>query len=145
MVLWKLTQSEIVEIVLARPSLKDKKVIVETLKSTGEIISVTDGTNNGPALKTANVGFSMGVVGTEVAKEASGIILMDDNFSSIIRVIMWGHCVNGPILKLLQFQISTNVVAVLITFVTVITSRRPLSFQQCSYSGLTLSWTPSQP
>ena len=71
--------------VLARSSPEDKRVLVNTLKALGEIVGVTgDGTNDGPALKTADVGFSMGVAGTEVAKEASDIILMDDNFASIV-------------------------------------------------------------
>jgi len=96
--------------VLARSSPEDKKILVETLYSLGEIVGVTgDGTDNGPALKTANVGFSMGIVGTEVAKEASDIILMDDNFTSIVKAIMWGRCV-------LQFRISTNITTVIITF-----------------------------
>ncbi|KAF9484387.1 calcium-translocating P-type ATPase [Pholiota conissans] len=124
----KLTQPERIEIVprlqvLARSSPEDKKVLVETLKSIGEIVGVTgDGTNDGPALKTANVGFSMGIAGTEVAKEASDIILMDDNFSSIVKAIMWGRCVNDAVRKFLQFQISTNVTAVIITFVSAVSS-----------------------
>ena len=81
--------------VLARSSPEDKKILVETLKKVEEIVSVTgDGTNDGLALKIANVGFPMGIAGTEVAKEASDITLMDDNFSSIVKAIMWGHCVN---------------------------------------------------
>jgi len=90
----KLSNSERLEIVprlqvLARSSPEDKKILVETLKSVGEIVGVTgDGTNDGPALKTANVGFSVGIAGTEVAKEASDIILMDDNFTSIVKAIM---------------------------------------------------------
>lgn len=124
----QLTQSERLEIVprlqvLARSSPEDKKILVETLKSIGEIVGVTgDGTNDGPALKTANVGFSMGIAGTEVAKEASDIILMDDNFSSIVKAIIWGRCVNDAVRKFLQFQISTNVTAVVITFVTAVAS-----------------------
>ncbi|KAF9448305.1 calcium-transporting ATPase [Macrolepiota fuliginosa MF-IS2] len=124
----QLTQAERIEIVprlqvLARSSPEDKKVLVETLKSIGEIVGVTgDGTNDGPALKTANVGFSMGIAGTEVAKEASDIILMDDNFSSIVKAIIWGRCVNDAVRKFLQFQISTNVTAVVITFVTAVAS-----------------------
>ncbi|KAF8149645.1 calcium-translocating P-type ATPase [Pholiota molesta] len=124
----QLSQSERIEIVprlqvLARSSPEDKKVLVETLKMIGEIVGVTgDGTNDGPALKTANVGFSMGIAGTEVAKEASDIILMDDNFSSIVKAIMWGRCVNDAIRKFLQFQISTNVTAVIITFVSAVSS-----------------------
>ena len=109
--------------VLARSSPEDKKILVEKLKSLGEIVGVTgDGTNDGPALKTADVGFSMGIAGTEVAKEASDIILMDDNFSSIVKAIMWGRCVNDAVRKFLQFQVSTNVTAVVITFVTAVAS-----------------------
>ena len=66
----------------------------------------------------AHVGFSMGIVGTEVTKEASDIILMEDNFSSIIKAIMWGHCVNDAVRKFLQFQILMDITAVIITFVT---------------------------
>jgi len=109
--------------VLARSSPEDKKILVDTLRSLGEIVGVTgDGTNDGPALKSAHVGFSMGIAGTEVAKEASDIILMDDNFASIVKAIMWGRCVNDAVRKFLQFQISTNVTAVVITLVSAIAS-----------------------
>ncbi|KAJ7773119.1 hypothetical protein B0H16DRAFT_1304903 [Mycena metata] len=114
--------------VLARSSPEDKRVLVETLKQIGEIVGVTgDGTNDGPALKTANVGFSMGIAGTEVAKEASDIILMDDNFASIVKAIMWGRCVNDAVRKFLQFQVSTNVTAVVITFVSAVASDQEAS------------------
>ena len=124
----RLNQLDRIEIVprlqvLARSSPQDKKILVETLKKIGETVSVTgDGTNDGPALKTANVGFSMGIAGTEVAKEASDIILMDDNFSSIVKAIMWGRCINDAVRKFLQFQITTNVTAVVITFVSAVSS-----------------------
>lgn len=89
--------------VLARSSPEDKRKLVERLKYLGETVAVTgDGTNDGPALKTADVGFSMGLSGTEVAKEASSIILMDDNFSSIVKAIAWGRCVNDAVKKFLQ-------------------------------------------
>ena len=69
--------------VLARSSPTDKETLVAHLKRMGEVVCVTgDGMNDGPALKTANVGFAMGIAGTEIAKEASDIILMDDNFAS---------------------------------------------------------------
>jgi Ca2+-transporting ATPase len=64
----------------------------------------------------------MGIAGTEVAKEASDIILMDDNFASIVKAIMWGRCVNDAVRKFLQFQVSTNVTAVVITFVSAVAS-----------------------
>ncbi|KAL5531003.1 hypothetical protein ACEPAG_3879 [Sanghuangporus baumii] len=107
--------------VLARSSPEDKKILVEKLKELGEVVGVTgDGTNDGPALKTAHVGFSMGLTGTEVAKEASDIILMDDNFANIVKAIMWGRCVNDALRKFLQFQISANITAVFITFVSAV-------------------------
>lgn len=123
--------------VLARSSPEDKKLLVETLQELGEIVGVTgDGTNDGPALKTADVGFSMGIAGTEVAKEASDIILMDDNFSSIVKAIMWGRCVNDAVRKFLQFQISTNITAVIITFVSAVAS----SSESSVLSAVQLLW-----
>lgn len=129
----KLTDQQRLEIVpnlqvLARSSPEDKKILVETLKGMGEVVGVTgDGTNDGPALKTANVGFSMGIAGTEVAKEASDIILMDDNFASIVSAIMWGRCVNDSVRKFLQFQLSVNITAVIITFITAVASEEESS------------------
>ena len=95
--------------VLARSSPDDKKILVERLKVLGETVAVTgDGTNDAPALKRADVGFSMGIAGTEVAKEASDIILMDDNFASIVKAIMWGRAVNDSVKKFLQVGTSSN-------------------------------------
>ena len=108
---------------LAWSSPKDKKILIETLGSLGKIVGITgDGTNDGPALKTTNVGFSMGIASTETAKEASDIILMDDNFASIVKAIMWGRCVNDAVRKFLQFQISTNITTVIIAFVSAVSS-----------------------
>lgn len=89
--------------VLARSSPDDKKMLVKALQKSGEVVAVTgDGTNDAPALKAADVGFSMGLTGTEVAKEASDIVLMDDNFSSIVHAVMWGRAVNDAVRKFLQ-------------------------------------------
>ena len=105
--------------VLARSSPEDKRILVAHLKKLGETVAVTgDGTNDGPALKTADVGFSMGIAGTEVAKEASSIILLDDNFKSIVTAISWGRAVNDAVAKFLQFQITVNITAVALTFVS---------------------------
>lgn len=89
--------------VLARSSPEDKRILVKRLKDLGETVAVTgDGTNDGPALKTADVGFSMGITGTEVAKEASSIVLIDDNFASIVKALQWGRTINDAVKKFLQ-------------------------------------------
>lgn len=109
--------------VLARSSPDDKRILVSRLKHLGETVAVTgDGTNDGPALKIADVGFSMGIAGTEVAKEASAIILLDDNFSSIVKAIMWGRSVNDAVSKFLQFQITVNITAVVLAFISAVSS-----------------------
>ncbi|KAF2664885.1 calcium-translocating P-type ATPase [Microthyrium microscopicum] len=109
--------------VVARSSPEDKKTLVQALRGEGHVVAVTgDGTNDAPALKAADVGFSMGIAGTEVAKEASDIILMDDNFSSIVKALAWGRTINDAVKKFLQFQITVNIVAVLLTFITAVSS-----------------------
>lgn len=123
--------------VIARSSPEDKRLLVNTLRNTGEIVAVTgDGTNDAPALKAADVGFSMGIAGTEVAKEASSIILMDDNFSSIVRAISWGRCVNDSVKKFLQFQLTINITAVVLTIFSAVIS----SSQKSILSAVQLLW-----
>ncbi|CCF58932.1 hypothetical protein KAFR_0F03360 [Kazachstania africana CBS 2517] len=109
--------------VMARSSPEDKRLLVETLKRMGEVVAVTgDGTNDAPALKLADVGFSMGISGTEVAREASDIVLMTDDFSAIVNAIKWGRCVSISIKKFIQFQLIVNVTAVILTFVSAVAS-----------------------
>lgn len=109
--------------VIARSSPDDKKILVNQLKKLGETVAVTgDGTNDAQALKNADVGFAMGVTGTEVAKEASDIILMDDNFASIVKAMAWGRTVSDAVKKFLQFQITVNITAVVLTFVSAVAS-----------------------
>jgi len=123
--------------VLARSSPEDKRKLVKRLKELGETVAVTgDGTNDAPALKTADVGFSMGIAGTEVAKEASAIILMDDNFASIVKALLWGRAVNDAVKKFLQFQITVNITAVLLTFVSAVSS----SDQNSVLTAVQLLW-----
>lgn len=123
--------------VLARSSPDDKKLLVKNLKEMGDTVAVTgDGTNDAPALKLADVGFSMGISGTEVAKEASEIILMDDNFSSIVKAIVWGRTVNDAVKKFLQFQLTVNITAVVLTFVSAVAS----SDNQSVLTAVQLLW-----
>ncbi|XP_063933909.1 plasma membrane calcium-transporting ATPase 3-like isoform X3 [Zophobas morio] len=109
--------------VLARSSPQDKYVLVDGLiradNGGRQIVAVTgDGTNDAPALKRAHVGFAMGIQGTEVAKEASDIILMDDNFNSIVSAVKWGRNIYDSVSKFLQFQLTVNVVAILVAVVS---------------------------
>ncbi|KAF9876049.1 calcium-translocating P-type ATPase [Colletotrichum karsti] len=123
--------------VLARSSPEDKRVLVKRLKAKGDIVAVTgDGTNDAPALKTADVGFSMGIAGTEVAKEASSIILMDDNFNSIVKALKWGRSVNDAVKRFLQFQLTVNITAVILTFVTAVSSTSVLTAVQLLWVNL---------
>ncbi|XP_023334000.1 plasma membrane calcium-transporting ATPase 1 isoform X2 [Eurytemora carolleeae] len=109
--------------VLARSQPIDKYTLVKgiidsNISNAREVVAVTgDGTNDAPALKKADVGFAMGIAGTDVAKEASDIILTDDNFTSIVKAVMWGRNVYDSISKFLQFQLTVNVVAVVVAFV----------------------------
>lgn len=98
--------------VLARSRPEDKYLLVTGLKEMGDIVAVTgDGTNDAPALKKADVGFAMGITGTDVAKHACDIIVMDDNFASIVKAVMWGRSIYDNIRKFLQFQLTCNLVA----------------------------------
>uniref|UniRef100_A0A9J8BUB5 Calcium-transporting ATPase n=1 Tax=Cyprinus carpio carpio TaxID=630221 RepID=A0A9J8BUB5_CYPCA len=129
--------------VLARSSPTDKHTLVKgiidsTTAEQRQVVAVTgDGTNDGPALKKADVGFAMGIAGTDVAKEASDIILTDDNFSSIVKAVMWGRNVYDSISKFLQFQLTVNVVAVIVAFTgACITQDSPLKAVQMLWVNL---------
>jgi Ca2+-transporting ATPase len=108
--------------VLARSSPSDKYIMVSTLKKMGEVVAVTgDGTNDAPALKEADIGFAMGISGTQIAMNASDVVLLDDNFVSLVQAIRWGRNVLDAVRKFLQFQLSINIAAVFCVFVGSVT------------------------
>lgn len=119
----------------ARPT--DKQRLVQLLQKRGEVVAVTgDGTNDAPALNHAHVGLSMGT-GTSVAKEASDITLMDDSFHSIATAVMWGRSLYKNIQRFILFQLTINVVALLIVLIgAVIGTELPLTVTQMLWVNL---------
>ncbi|KAL5712430.1 P-type Ca(2+) transporter [Ranunculus cassubicifolius] len=109
--------------VMARSSPRDKLLMVQCLKRKGHVVAVTgDGTNDAPALNEADIGLSMGIQGTEVAKESSDIVILDDNFSSVATVLQWGRGVYNNIQKFIQFQLTVNIAALAINFVAAVSA-----------------------
>jgi Ca2+-transporting ATPase len=103
--------------ILARAKPLDKFRLVKLLQEQNEVVAVTgDGTNDAPALKKADVGLAMGRAGTEVAKEASKIVLLDDAFSTIVKAVHWGRSLYDNIQRFIQFQLTINVSALTIAF-----------------------------
>ncbi|HEY8504423.1 MAG TPA: cation-translocating P-type ATPase, partial [Gemmataceae bacterium] len=103
--------------ILARARPLDKYRMVRLLQDQSQVVAVTgDGTNDAPALKKADVGLAMGIAGTEVAKEASKIVLLDDAFSTIVKAVHWGRSLYENIQRFIQFQLTINVSALTIAF-----------------------------
>jgi len=104
--------------VLARSRPEDKYLLVSGLRDLRCTVAVTgDGTNDAPALKKADVGFAMGITGTQVAQHACDIMIMDDNFAHIVQACMWGRNIYDNIRRFLQFQLTVNIVALISAFV----------------------------
>ena len=116
----------------------DKYILVTALKDTNEVVAVTgDGTNDAPALKMADVGFSMGICGTDMAKASSDIIIMDDNYASIVKALSWGRNIFDNVRKFMQFQLTVNVSAIFLVFLgSVILKESPLNAVQMLWINL---------
>lgn len=130
-------------VVLARATPPDKERLVYLIQSTGKVVAVTgDGTNDAPALKKADVGIAMGLKGTDVAKEASDIVLTDDNFGSIVKAIKWGRTLYENVQKFLQFQLTINFSALAIAIFSPIlkTIFPDYHFQMMPLTVLQLLW-----
>nr|GMD00237.1 putative calcium-transporting ATPase 11, plasma membrane-type [Ipomoea batatas] len=125
--------------VMARSSPLDKHVLVKNLRGMfKEVVAVTgDGTNDAPALHEADIGLAMGIAGTEVAKESADVIVLDDNFTTIVKVAKWGRAVYLNIQKFVQFQLTVNVVALMINFLSAcISGSAPLTAVQLLWVNL---------
>ncbi|CAK7339346.1 unnamed protein product [Dovyalis caffra] len=125
--------------VMARSSPLDKHKLVTQLRSVfKEVVAVTgDGTNDAPALAEADIGLAMGIAGTEVAKESADVIVMDDNFKTIVNVARWGRAVYINIQKFVQFQLTVNVVALMINFISAcVSGNAPLTTVQLLWVNL---------
>lgn len=125
--------------VVARALPTDKSRLVRLAQELNLVVGMTgDGVNDSPALKKADVGFAMGG-GTEVAKEASDIVILDDNFSSIDKAILYGRTIFNNIRKFIVFQLSINISAVLISFVMpLLELSNPLSITQILWVNLVM-------
>ncbi|XP_059459519.1 calcium-transporting ATPase 10, plasma membrane-type-like [Corylus avellana] len=124
--------------VMGRSSPNDKLLLVQALRKSGHVVAVTgDGTNDAPALHEADIGLAMGISGTEVAKESSDIIILDDNFASVVKVVRWGRSVYANIQKFIQFQLTVNVAALIINVVSAVSSGQvPLNAVQLLWVNL---------
>eukprot|EP00960_Hanusia_phi_P000098 2818-Hanusia_phi.AAC.5 len=128
--------------VMGRSTPLDKHLLVSGIQASkigvSQTVAVTgDGTNDAPALKKADVGFAMGVQGTDVAKNASDIIIMDDNFASIVKAVMWGRCVYDNICRFLQFQLTVNITAIVVACVgSAVLTSSPLTAIQMLWVNL---------
>ncbi|KAM0039261.1 putative P-type Ca(2+) transporter [Helianthus debilis subsp. tardiflorus] len=127
-------------LVMGRSSPSHKLLLVQTLRKLGEVVAVTgDGTNDAPALHevSADIGLAMGIQGTEVAKESSDVIILDDNFASVVKVVRWGRSVYANIQKFIQFQLTVNVAALVINVVAAVSSGEvPLNTVQLLWVNL---------
>ncbi|XP_020109417.1 calcium-transporting ATPase 8, plasma membrane-type-like isoform X2 [Ananas comosus] len=124
--------------VMGRSSPNDKLLLVRALRSRDHVVAVTgDGTNDAPALHEADIGLAMGISGTEVAKESADIIILDDNFASVVKVVRWGRSVYANIQKFIQFQLTVNVAALVINVVAAVSSGNvPLNAVQLLWVNL---------
>lgn len=131
--------------VIARSTPTIKMRVVKLLKSQGNVVAVTgDGINDAPALKNADVGIAMGISGTEVSKEASDIVLLNDSFSTIVKAIAWGRGIYENFKRFIQFQLTVNVSSVIVVFVSILLGlKAPFTALQLLWINIIMDGPPA--
>lgn len=131
--------------VIARSTPTIKMRIVKLLKSTGNVVAVTgDGINDAPALKNADVGVAMGISGTEVSKEASDIVLLDDSFATIVKAIEWGRNIYENFKRFISFQLTVNLASVIVVFFSILLGlKAPFTALQLLWINIIMDGPPA--
>lgn len=131
--------------VIARSTPSIKMRVVQLLKDGGNVVAVTgDGINDAPALKRADVGIAMGISGTEVSKEASDIVLLDDSFATIVKAVEWGRNIYENFKRFISFQLTVNLASVIVVFVSVLLGlKAPFTALQLLWINIIMDGPPA--
>lgn len=131
--------------VIARSTPTVKMRVVKLLKAAGNVVAVTgDGINDAPALKNADVGIAMGISGTEVSKEASDIVLLDDSFSTIVKAIQWGRGIYENFKRFISFQLTVNVSSVIVVLSSILLGlKAPFTALQLLWINIIMDGPPA--
>lgn len=131
--------------VIARSTPTIKMRVVKLLKASGNVVAVTgDGINDAPALKNADVGIAMGISGTEVSKEASDIVLLDDSFSTIVKAIAWGRGIYENFKRFIQFQLTVNISSVIVVLTSILIGlKSPFTALQLLWINIIMDGPPA--
>jgi len=131
--------------VIARSTPVIKMRVVNALKTLGNVVAVTgDGINDAPAIKNADVGIAMGISGTEVSKEASDIVLLDDSFSTIVKAVQWGRGIYENFQRFIQFQLTVNVSSVIVVLVSILIGMKsPFTALQLLWVNIIMDGPPA--
>lgn len=131
--------------VIARSTPKVKMRVVQLLKKEGHIVAVTgDGINDAPAIKNADVGIAMGVSGTEVSKEASDIVLLNDSFSTIVKAIEWGRGIYENFKRFICFQLTVNISSVFVVLASILLGlKAPFTALQLLWINIIMDGPPA--
>lgn len=131
--------------VIARSTPSVKMRVVKTLKSLGDVVAVTgDGINDAPAIKNADVGVAMGISGTEVSKEASDIVLLNDSFSTIVKAVQWGRGIYENFQRFIQFQLTVNLSSVMVVLCSILAGfKSPFTALQLLWINIIMDGPPA--